>query len=79
LRYWLSRIDPGEALLVVNHGGIAEAGIIGLLGDIDVSDFGPSLGYCEGARIELAGETVRSVRLLRFDGNHEIELDPIDA
>lgn len=71
LRYWLARIEPGKALLVVNHGGIAEAGIIGLLGDVDVSGFGASLDYCEGARLGLDGDRVGSVELLRFEDDQE--------
>jgi broad specificity phosphatase PhoE len=76
LRYWLSRIAPGEALLVVNHGGIAEVGIIGLLGDGDAAPLGQGFDTCEGARLELEGDEVVSVRLLRFEGDHEVEVDP---
>jgi broad specificity phosphatase PhoE len=71
LRYWLSRIEPGEALLVVSHGGIAEAGIIGLLGDTDVSALGSSLGYSEGARLVIEGDRVTGVDLLRFNDDDE--------
>jgi broad specificity phosphatase PhoE len=71
LRYWLSRIEPGEALLVVSHGGIAEVGIIGLLGDVDVSGFGPSLDTCEGARLEFDRDRVTHVDLLRFNSDDE--------
>ena len=77
LRQWLSRVESGEAVLVVSHGGIAEAGIIGLMDDTDVSGFGPSLDYCEGARLELDGDAVRSVALLRFQGDREVEVDPL--
>lgn len=76
LRAWLSRIDPGQALLVINHGGIAEIGVIGLLGDADASPLGRSFDTCEGARLELDGDEVVSVRLLRFEGDREIEVDP---
>lgn len=79
LRHYLGRIATGEAVLVVSHGGIAEAGIIGLLGDLDASSFGPSLDYCEGARIQLDGDSVRRVELLRFEGEVEytaLELEP---
>lgn len=76
LRAWLARIDPGEALLVVSHGGIAESGIIGLLGEVDAAPLGPSLACCEGARLELDGDRVVGVRLLRFDGAGEVEVDP---
>src|SRR5690606_2918637 len=37
MRSWVARIDPGEELFVVNHGGIAEACAIGLLGDTDAT------------------------------------------
>lgn len=76
LRSWLSRIQPGEALLIVSHGGIAEVGIIGLLGDVDVSTLGSSLDTCEGARLEVDGDEVVSVRMLRFEDDREIEVDP---
>jgi broad specificity phosphatase PhoE len=76
LRAFLARVQPGEAVLVVNHGGIAEAGILGLLGDIDAAPLGPSLDTCEGARLELDGDRVVSVRLLRFEGDREIEVEP---
>jgi broad specificity phosphatase PhoE len=70
LRYWLSRIEPGEALLVVNHGGIAEVGAIGLLGSVDVAALGPALDTCEGVRLELDGDRVIRVEALRFDENN---------
>lgn len=76
LRYYLSRIQPGEALLVVSHGGIAEAGIIGLLGDVDAGALGPPLDTCEGARLELDGDRVVSAKVLRFEGDHEVEAAP---
>ncbi len=75
LRYWLSRIDPGEALLVVNHGGIAEAGVIGLLGDVDASPLGRLFDTCEGARLELDGDRVAGVVMLRFEGDREVEVE----
>jgi broad specificity phosphatase PhoE len=78
LRYWLARIDPSEALLVVSHGGIAEVGIIGLFGDANASVLGGSLDYCEGARLELDGERVVGVTMLRFEGDREIEIEPDD-
>jgi broad specificity phosphatase PhoE len=77
LRYWLGRIQPGEALLVVSHGGIAEIGILGLLGDVDASPLGPSLDTCEGARLELQGDRVVSIHILRYDGDRERTETPI--
>lgn len=76
MRSWLTRIDPGESLFVVNHGGIAEACAIGLLGDSDATALGPSLDYCEGVRLEIDGDRVIELRVLRFDGNNEVEIDP---
>jgi broad specificity phosphatase PhoE len=78
LRAWLARVDPGEAVLVVNHGGIAEIGIIALLGDVDVTPLGPSLGTCEGALLELDGDRCRRVRLFRFEGDQEREALSLD-
>lgn len=71
LRHYLARVDPGESMLVVSHGGVAEAGIIGLLDDADVSDFGPSLDYCEGVRLEIAQDRCVHVHVLRFRDNEE--------
>ena len=76
LRYWLARIQPGEAILVVNPGGIAEVGVLGLLGDDDASPLGRSFDTCEGARLEFDGDRVVGLRLLRFEGDREIEVDP---
>ncbi len=73
LRDHLARIAPRESLLVVSHGGIAEAGIIGLLDGADVSGFGPSLDYCEGARLDFDGDRCVCLRLFRFDGDTERE------
>jgi broad specificity phosphatase PhoE len=78
MRHDLFRVEPGEAVLVVSHGGIAEAGIIGLLDGVDVAAFGPSLDYCEGARLEFAGGRCRRVQLLRFDGEREHESLTLD-
>ena len=63
-------------MLVVSYGGIAEPGVIGLLAVAEASGFGPALDYCEGVRLEIDGDTVRSVRLLRFEGDREVEVDP---
>lgn len=71
LRHYLTRVESGESVLVVSHGGIAEAGIIGLLDGANVSGFGPSFDYCEGARLQIDGNRCTSVQLLRFDGNVE--------
>lgn len=71
LRHWLGRVPPGEAALVVSHGGIAEIGIISLLGETDAGPLGASLDYCEGARLEIDGDRCRRVELFRFDGDQE--------
>jgi hypothetical protein len=73
LRRYLSRIEPGESLLVVSHGGIAEIGIIGFLHDVDVGALGARLDTCEGALLELDGDRCRRVSLFRFDGDQEYE------
>jgi len=78
MRHYLSHVEPGESVLVVSHGGIAEAGIIGLLDGVDLAAFGPSLDYCEGSRLELAGDRCRRVQLLRFDGDEEHESLTLD-
>lgn len=71
LCHHLDRVEPGASVLVVSHGGIVEAGIIGLLGDVDVSGFGPSLDYCEGARLAWFDGRCQRIDLLRFDGERE--------
>lgn len=71
LRHHLTRVEPGESVLVVSHGGVAEAGIIGLLDGIDVSGFGRSLDYCEGVRFEFDQDRVVRLNLLRFNNDDE--------
>ncbi len=73
LRHHLTQVEPGESVLVVSHGGIAEAGIIGLLPDVDLSRFGPSLDYCEGARLEFVDDRCTHIQILRFEGEREVE------
>jgi broad specificity phosphatase PhoE len=73
LRHHLTQVEPGESVLVVSHGGIAEAGVIGLLPDVDLSGFGPSLDYCEGARLEFVDDRCTRIQVLRFDGEREVE------
>lgn len=63
----LDQVHPGEAVLVVSHGGVAEAGVLGLVPDIDGDRLGHGLDYCEGARLELDGDRCLRIELLRFD------------
>lgn len=71
LRHHLSQVGPGESLLVVSHGDIAETGIIGLLDGVDAASLGPSLDYCEGARLVFENDRCTYVETLRFDGDME--------
>jgi len=47
----LGLVSDGGSALVINHGGVAELGVIGCLPDLDYSNWGGPVSYCEGARL----------------------------
>jgi broad specificity phosphatase PhoE len=44
-------IAEGRSALVVNHGGVVELGVVACLPDMDFSNWGSQVEYCEGARL----------------------------
>ncbi len=66
----------GRALMI-SHGGIVEAGMIGCLPSAEHRAWGDALGYCEGARLQFDGEKFGDAEILRVDGaiisNHRVE------
>ena len=66
-RAWMERLESGSSMLVVSHGGVAELGILGLLGDrLNGHALGASLDYCEGVRLMFDGTDLRRIEALRF-------------
>lgn len=68
LKLWSSlaeTVPPGQALLVVSHGGIVECGAVAALPAADHAAWGGPLGLCEGVRLSFvsgrftAGEVLR--------------------
>lgn len=47
----LNRIPQGGSVLIINHGGVVELGVVACLPDVDFSTWGDSVSYCEGARL----------------------------
>jgi hypothetical protein len=47
----LNRIPQGGSTLIINHGGVAELGVVACLPDADFSTWGDAVSYCEGARL----------------------------
>lgn len=47
----MAEISPNGSVLVINHGGVVELSVVGCLPNLDFSDWGDPVGYCEGARL----------------------------
>jgi broad specificity phosphatase PhoE len=54
----------GRALLV-SHGGMIEAGVVGLLPEYDYSTWGPACERCEGIRMQFDRDVCVSAEILR--------------
>lgn len=52
LREIITAVPEGGAALVISHGGVVEAGIVGCLPQADHAAWGRYCDYCEGARLE---------------------------
>jgi hypothetical protein len=50
-RHLMTPLNPGDAALVIGHGGHLECGLIALFPDADHDSWGPLFDYMEGARI----------------------------
>jgi broad specificity phosphatase PhoE len=61
----VTRVDDGERVLVVSHGGIVEASAIGMAPSADHREWGANFAYCEGFRACFDGGVVSAVEMLR--------------
>ena len=59
--------EDGRAL-VVSHGGIVEAGVVGCRPEDDFAGWGAACGYCEGIRLAFEGDRCVAAELLRVPG-----------
>lgn len=62
----LPKIREGRAGLVVTHGGLLEIGTIALLNEIDLPVAGAAFAYCEGLRIHVDNQTIKTVEFIRL-------------
>jgi broad specificity phosphatase PhoE len=58
-------LPEGGRALIINHGGIVEAGTVGCLPPAANTSYGPACRYCEGARLTFDGDLVAHVEILR--------------
>ena len=58
-------ITENGSALVITHGGVIEAGLVGCLPDLDYSDLGAFISYCEGVRLSFDGEDFIEAEVLR--------------
>ncbi|MCH7233092.1 histidine phosphatase family protein [Glycomyces sp. L485] len=64
----MASLGPGDAALVIGHGGHLECGLITLFPDADHDSWGPLFDYMEGARVhyDSAAERFHDVELVRM-------------
>lgn len=62
----LEKVPSDGKLLVVSHGGIVEACLLGCVLDKDIAKFGPQLDYCEGVRMSFENGNFFSPEILRL-------------
>lgn len=68
-RQVVTGILPGQAALVLTHGGMIEAGVMAAAPAHDWLAAGEALDHVEGVRLWFADERCVSASLLRFNGN----------
>jgi broad specificity phosphatase PhoE len=66
LRSIAAELPADGRALVVSHGGIIEAGVVGLLPEYDYSVWGPACERCEGVRLTFDGDTCTAAEVLRL-------------
>ena len=66
LRSIAAKLPPDGRALLVSHGGIIEAGVVGLLPDLDYSTWGASCERCEGVRLHFNGDVCTGAEVLRL-------------
>ncbi len=54
-RHLMTPLGPGDAALVIGHGGHLECGLVAMFPDADHDAWGPMFDYMEGARIHYDG------------------------
>jgi broad specificity phosphatase PhoE len=67
-RLWydlIANVPEGGSVLVISHGGIIEAGTIGLFPKAEHAAWGRFCDYCEGVRISFEGQKPLTVEILR--------------
>ena len=70
-RQVVADIMPGQAALIVTHGGMIEAGVMAVAPAIQWSVAGEALDYVEGVRLWFRDDTCVEISVLRFNGNQE--------
>ena len=70
-RQVLTDILPGQAALIVTHGGMIEAGVMAMAPAIEWSAAGGALDYVEGVRLWFSDTQCVNAVVLRFNGNRE--------
>ena len=73
-RQVLTGILPGQAALIVTHGGMIEAGVMAMVPAADWSVAGKALDYLEGVRLWFHDDRCLNVLVLRFDGDREEQI-----
>jgi broad specificity phosphatase PhoE len=53
-------ISEGRSALIISHGGVLELGVVGCLPDVDFSNWGDAVNYCEGARLYWDDQFIRA-------------------
>lgn len=66
LRSVAAELPPDGRALLVSHGGIIEAGVVGVLPDLDYGPWGKACERCEGVRLTFDGAVCTHAELLRL-------------
>lgn len=66
LRSIAAELPPNGRALVVSHGGVVEAGAVGLLPDKNFAEWGPACERCEGVLLQFVGERCSGADILRL-------------
>lgn len=67
-------LPPGGKALIISHGGIVEAGVVGAMPEWDYSGWGRPCSWCEGARLFFDGSRCVEAQVLRVNevGAHSL-------
>jgi len=67
LRSIISTLPDGGRALVISHGGIVEASVVGCVpASTRFADDAPC-GYCEGVQLTFDGDVVVNIEMLRVE------------